>query len=469
MEIRPISIFIKNFLGRRLSAGFLMAIAGLLGGLSAAPMATATTYYVDQNHPLADDENAGTEQQPWKTMYRAMEAQLQPGDTVLVKQGVYEAVGGEWNRPALNPATSGAPGRPITFQAVPRHSVKLDTKGGGSAIGSRLRDYIVIDGFVIETSSALGAVIFGDVGQQVKGVVMQNMKIHGMRGKGFDNTDGIRVERASEAVLRNNLIFDIKNEAGTTNAAGVKIYYSDNVVVENNEIHDVTAGIKDKEAGVDIQIRRNYIHDCLVGMELNNQNSTTTRGYHFYQNIVRDCQSGFISSTQASAGMHDVYIYNNLFYGYSEAGVGGSEHGTNRRIWNNIFYRTGDVRNDIVTPQDPPQELTLIDYNLYSPEPTVTLGLYKTNRRFTDLAAWQASGLGFDQHSKVADPLFANAAAGDFKLTEASPARGAGRIDGDSNGEAVNMGPYISGTETIGLTDGAQAAAPSAPVMLQAG
>lgn len=442
----------------------LLAGAGLLLSIAIAPWASAATYYVDQRHAQANDNNPGSAQQPWKSMTRAMSAQLQPGDTVIVKPGVYPALGGQWNNPALNPATSGTAEKPITFRAEPKHGAKLDPQGGQAAIGTNARNYVVIDGFEIETSGGLGAVIWNS-----KGVIMQNMKIHGMRGAGFGNTDGIRIERSRDSTVRNNLIYDITNDNRTTNAAGIKIYYSTNILIENNEIFDTIAGIKEKEEGVDVHVRRNYIHDCSVGMELNNQNSTTTRGYHFYQNIVSNCTSGFTSATQASAVMKDVFIYNNLFYNYSEVGITGSKHGINRRIWNNIFYREGSVRNDIVTPQDPPVELTLIDYNLYSPQPIIVLGLYVTNNRYTGLSTWQQSGLGYDQHSVVANPLLVNAKAADFRLAANSPARNAGRLDGNPSKAAVNMGPYITGNETIGLTsaDGS-IAPPSAPKLIGA-
>ena len=50
------------------------------------------------------------------------------------------------------------PRKSITFRAEPRQSVILDTKNTPStpAIGVRLQNYIVIDGFVIPSAEAKG-------------------------------------------------------------------------------------------------------------------------------------------------------------------------------------------------------------------------------------------------------------------------------------------------------------------------
>ncbi len=443
---------------------WLIVVSVLLCGLLIGPLASAATYYVDQKHPAANDSNPGTADRPWLTMRRAMSEPLQPGDTVIVRPGVYEASGGSWNRPALNPATSGTADKPITFRAEPRHGARLDAGGSDAPIGSFARDYVVIDGFHIQSAAALGVSVFGTGNRRVRGVVIQNMKIHGMRGAGSGNTDGIRVERATGAVIRNNEIFDVSNQNRSTNAAGVKIYYSDNIVVENNLIYDVVAGIKEKEEGQEIHIRRNHIRNCSAGMELMNQNYTTTAGYYFYQNIVENCRNGFIGQTAGTARMQRVYVYNNLFYGYTNSGVSGTRHGTDRRVWNNIFYPGASSHSEITMHQDPPRELELSDYNLYARQPQFVLGLYSTNRWFRNLAAWQ-QGTGYDRHSIVADPQLLNPGGGDFRLAATSPARGMGRVGGVATGAKVNVGPYINDSDVIGINN-ASGAPPKAPTSL---
>ncbi len=434
---------------------------------SFTPALWAATYYVDQNHPAASDANSGTADKPWSTLYRAMEADLKPGDSVLVKEGRYLIDrGGAWNQPAISPRGSGTADRPITIKAVPRHGVELLGKGGDAPlIGSFRQHHIVIDGFVVSNPGVKGIGVFGTAGQRARGVVIQNNIVRGIYIDNSDNADGIRIERASGAIVRNNRIHDVGNAARSSNAAGIKLYWSDNILIENNEIFDVVAGIKEKENGEFIDVRRNYVYDCSFGIEIMNQNSLTTQSYRVYENIF-DCGTGVESKTVSSATMKDIYIYNNVFANYTAKAVNGTKHGSNRRIWNNIFYRPGGAptQGEFVTYNDPPREIELMDYNLYYQDPKNVIGLYDSNRTFNGLAAWQGSGFG--ANSKVADPMFMDAAGGDFRLAPQSPARGAGRVDGRSSGAAVDMGAYPREGTVVGLMWSGSNSLPAAPQQL---
>jgi parallel beta-helix repeat protein len=78
----------------------------------------AATYYVEGANPKAADTNPGTQAAPWKTIARAGRAkELKPGDTVLIKSGIY--------RECADITVSGQPGRPITFAAAPGERVVL--------------------------------------------------------------------------------------------------------------------------------------------------------------------------------------------------------------------------------------------------------------------------------------------------------------------------------------------------------
>jgi len=64
---------------------------------------------VNQGYPQASDENAGTEDKPFRTISAAAKL-ANPGDTVLVHKGVY--------RERVTPARGGEEGRPIVYQAA---------------------------------------------------------------------------------------------------------------------------------------------------------------------------------------------------------------------------------------------------------------------------------------------------------------------------------------------------------------
>jgi parallel beta-helix repeat protein len=73
--------------------------------------AAGSVYHVATEHAAADDANAGTSDQPWKTIQRAAEC-LRPGDTVLIHAGVY--------RECVRPFLGGTgPERMITYRAAP--------------------------------------------------------------------------------------------------------------------------------------------------------------------------------------------------------------------------------------------------------------------------------------------------------------------------------------------------------------
>jgi len=70
----------------------------------------AVTYFVDVNNRSARDSNPGTESQPWKTIGKAT-GLLKPGDTVLVKAGIY--------RELVTLSQSGTAAKPITIAVAP--------------------------------------------------------------------------------------------------------------------------------------------------------------------------------------------------------------------------------------------------------------------------------------------------------------------------------------------------------------
>ena len=81
------------------------------------PVEHRRTFFVAGSDPVASDNNPGTEQRPWKTIGRAATL-LEPGDRVLVKEGVYR----EWVRPARG---GHGPRRMITYQAFPGDKVVI--------------------------------------------------------------------------------------------------------------------------------------------------------------------------------------------------------------------------------------------------------------------------------------------------------------------------------------------------------
>jgi hypothetical protein len=70
-------------------------------------ISVSTTFYVDQNHTAASDDNNGSENSPWLTLQHAADTVV-PGDTVIVKPGNYGR---------LVIRNGGSAGEYITFRA----------------------------------------------------------------------------------------------------------------------------------------------------------------------------------------------------------------------------------------------------------------------------------------------------------------------------------------------------------------
>jgi len=70
-----------------MSKTFQMLIGSILAWAISIP-AMSATYYVAQGDPKASDQNAGSQDAPWKTFTHGL-ASIKSGDTLLVRKGVY--------------------------------------------------------------------------------------------------------------------------------------------------------------------------------------------------------------------------------------------------------------------------------------------------------------------------------------------------------------------------------------------
>jgi hypothetical protein len=101
------------------------------------PLKFSKTYYVDQHHPQASDNNQGTEGSPFKTIGKAAQV-LQPGEQVIIASGIY--------RELVRPERGGdGPDKMISYEAAPGARVvikgsRVVKEGWEKSSGFRLGD-----------------------------------------------------------------------------------------------------------------------------------------------------------------------------------------------------------------------------------------------------------------------------------------------------------------------------------------
>ena len=276
--------------------------------------------------------------------------------------------------------------------------------------------------------------------------------------------DGVYIDRKVQTtfIFRNNSITSINSEgymiqAGDEGVVNVNNNLDGEIITGNaffwngtNISSTITHGIF-VGYNINADIRYNYLYRVPTGMVIkSNGMSYSSAGVAY--NIIN--KTGCIGI--AVKGMHNVPIYNNTFYSdevlYTSSSARGTSFGlvdifandgltpwvypTGTKIKNNIFYTVNKIYNiNIEETRD--LDGFESDYNLFWCEAGTPmfkyLGVEKT------FAQWQA--LGYDTHSVVINPYFAN-------LTDFVPAA---RLDYGTNlGSAWQKGLAITAVWTVG-------------------
>ena len=213
----------------------------------ALPLASiADTYYVD---PSGNDNNPGTQAQPWRTIVYA-ETRVSPGDTVLVGDGVY--------REKVIITRSGTPDNYIVFKSLNRHGARVEVAESGKTDGIKIAaNYITVDGFEIYDPNL-------------------NPDSHG---------NCITVWENHHVNILNNKVHDC-------GGAGIQVGRCDYIVIENNEAYrnakynpDQSSGIGlfqaqafDDAPGYHIIVRNNRSYDNITLVLSSSSNIGTTDG-----------------------------------------------------------------------------------------------------------------------------------------------------------------------------------------------
>lgn len=231
------------------------------------------------------------------------------GDTVVIAPGTYATLATFTGTNSLqdiyyNPVNEGTSGAPIRFQSSgARDSVVLtNPSGNGVLIGAQDRDYIEWIGVKVDAATApplltgnTGLCVFigGTGGGLADSELVGDHTLDGTltgdnwSGVRFNNTDG------DALFVRNCKIhaFGSSDE----NHACLSQYSSADITVEQCELYDAGTGFYMK--GQDIaavrsgyyNLRRNYVHDCSLGIYVLLIPSTAAEPNRIYQNLFKNC------------------------------------------------------------------------------------------------------------------------------------------------------------------------------------
>ena len=367
---------------------FLFALFGFVHAAQAA------TYYVATN---GSDANTGTLSQPFRTLQKAADI-VNPGDTVIVRDGVYGAGGKQY------PFILSRPGTPtnwITFKAENKWKAVLDGEGAAyNTVEFRPNAaYIRIENFEIKNAYYSGIAIDSD-----------------------------RCPGCHDIYIKGNIIHDIGNR-DTSESGGIT------GIEQGVGIHHTTY-----EDNLFYSIGRNPAADPYHNHD---------HGIYAYgdditiiNNVFRQHKAGW--GIQLAPGANNVKILNNTFIDpnpYIDGQIILWGNHANITIKNNIFYLPNTDAIALYPYDGSGNTNVVIQNNL----------IYGV----TNILPSGTTGGQFITPNNIIgnDPKFVNASAGNFRLQSNSPAINAGatlgspyNVDFDGilrpQGSAYDIGAY---------------------------
>ncbi|MCP4267546.1 MAG: right-handed parallel beta-helix repeat-containing protein [Candidatus Brocadiaceae bacterium] len=415
----------------------------------------AETHYVAPNGSAAWQQSISidTPCAPTTAMNNAV-----AGDTVFFRGGMYELGASSGYGAVLEPLNSGVVDSPIVFKAYSGETPILNgapeaAQDNVRVIGTNCKDYITIDGFTCTADSGVkmgGIILGGQCSPRSTGIILRNCIIDGGTtvNTSNDNRECLRIEKTSNVLVQNCLIYSAWNSYNNHNTSGVKTYQNDHLTLENCDISNCTQAIFFKRDDDDMTFRNNYIHDnyrgILISVYITSGIYSSERNKYYNNVFANNTINAFNVDQKNGQNTNDMQVYNNTFY---NTRVGPSFGRGECKIWNNILQ---DTQYPIVTMEG--NVLLECNHNQFGDSAKNYLVKLRQNDSteaiHTNLESWQSSGeLEGDGNPGVGslggDPMFVNLSGNmnqlaDFALRGGSPCIGTGK-------GGVNLGADIEG------------------------
>ncbi len=448
----------------------------------AGAIATGRTFYLDPVH--GSDENDGSASAPWKSFRKINSyyqadyrpegwVELQPGDTILLKEGVYSDVfqPGAWQKGPTGGGSfvayfrgrKGQGDTPFTIKAFPGHKPIIDPEGKGIGLSIFQSSCWNVEGIEIRNGYGRGLSI--DESQEVR---VENVHVHDTDGVDNNNIAGLYITDCRDVEVRNSVFNDNydrtcadTNGKATENSCNVVIFggtRGGNVTIHHCRVyqslplsHNLSGGgIKYKHASrvpdAFFDVQYNEFRNCKFFAF-----GSGTANTLFQHNLI--VGGAGISSRDFGGTTHQVnqrFVHNTLYSttGFDLRPTTGWRNEDfpndprNIVFENNILYDTrgkysnehgvvviGTYMNDEVYRATVP-ELRFRKNCYFNPNIAVQFNMaagfnYKDDYReggVFSLAQWQQR-YRYDMDSMETDPLFIDASGGDFRVSVNSPCK----------------------------------------------
>lgn len=450
--------------------------------LASSPLAHSATYYVATG---GNDAWPGTLGQPWKTIQKAANT-LDPGDTVLVRGGVYGGpvtvnVSGSAsagyvtlaNYPGETPVVDALgitppPGETGLFLVAGRHHLVIR--------GFELRNYKTADvtripagvfvagtshhieirgnnvhhientgGTVSDSGNAFGIAVYGTQPQPITDLIVDGNEVHhcklgsseSVTVNGNVTTFQVTHNRVHD---NNNIGIDFIGFEGTcsdpTQDQARDGVCRDNVVWNISSYGNQAYGNEYSAAGIycdgatRVTIERNVVYQCDFGFELASEHPgkatshITLRDNFAYWNRAAGVSLGGYNDT-STGNCENCVVRNNTFFRNDSLRQGCGEMQFQYRCLNNSVLQNifvANAQNLMLSNPGTGNVGNVFNWNLYYCPSGTNAGQWEWSGTTRTGFAAWKSAGGQDANSIFADPKFVNPTAPDLHLTPASPA-----------------------------------------------
>ncbi len=386
-------------------------------------LSTVKGYGTQRIFYIASDGNNGTAavndiSHPYAT-WAAVKPLLQPGDTVLYREGTYRTtISMDW------PPVQGAEGNRISIMTYPGEEAIINAYGGiylgySGNIGGPGCSHIAIDGLILEASTIGQG--YGIEGHYLTDAIIRNIEVRNFH-TGIDFN-------AHNAVIENSVIHDSRAEHAIYLGSNGNSTPNENIAIRGNILyHNGRHGFQHNGPVTNLLIEGNIIHSNLMGgisLIMGTSYSTVRNNLIFNNNkqgIILYNYDDPNPSILPHDQVHNVIENNTIWvgqYSWDGGGTGPSEHGA--IVFNNAgnpaegitTLDNNTIRNNILVTYNGPAlwfyqqdyaDTTVVENNLFY--------RVRGDSRVMTYGATDYSMAGFNAFSPLfrnnlfADPLF---------------------------------------------------------------